>query len=63
MFKGGLEKSNQPPELYEAVAKMSGAGFLNGGSVISTDGVNGLHLTANSERKLGTAIAAGTEKL
>jgi hypothetical protein len=24
-----VEKSNQLPELYEAVAKMGGAGFLN----------------------------------
>jgi hypothetical protein len=39
MFKGGLEKSQKLPELYEAVAKMGGAEFLNSGSVISTDGV------------------------
>jgi lysophospholipase L1-like esterase len=38
MFKGGLEKSQKLPELYEAVAKMGGAEFLNAGSVISTDG-------------------------
>jgi len=29
MFKGGLEKSKQLPPLYEAVAKMGGAEFLN----------------------------------
>ena len=40
MLKGGVEKSQQLPDLYEAVAKMGGAGFLNAGSVISTDGVN-----------------------
>jgi lysophospholipase L1-like esterase len=57
MFKGGVEKSKELPDLYEAVAKMGGAGFLNAGSVISTDGVDGLHLTAESERKLGAAIA------
>jgi hypothetical protein len=53
MFKGGVEKSQQLPDPYEAVAKMGGAGFLNAGSVISTDGVDGLHLSAESERKLG----------
>jgi lysophospholipase L1-like esterase len=63
MFKGGVEKSQQLPELYEAVAKMGGAGFLNAGSIISTDGVNGLHLTAESERKLGTAIAAKVKEM
>jgi lysophospholipase L1-like esterase len=63
MFKGGLEKSKQLPDLYEAVAKMGGAGFLNAGSVISTDGVDGLHLTAESERKLGTAIAEKVKEM
>ena len=63
MFKGGVEKSQQLPELYEAVAKMGGAGFLNAGSVISTDGVDGLHLTAESERKLGTAIAEKVKEM
>ena len=29
---------------------------LNAGSVVTTDGVDGLHLTAESERKLGVAI-------
>jgi lysophospholipase L1-like esterase len=63
MFKGGVEKSQQLPELYEAVAKMGGAGFLIAGSVISTGGVDGLHLTAESERKLGTAIAAKMKEM
>jgi hypothetical protein len=54
----GLEKSQKLPELYEAVAKMGGAEYLNVGSVISIDGVDGLHLTAESERKLGVAVAS-----
>jgi hypothetical protein len=48
---------------YEAVAKMGGAEFLNAGSVISTDGVDGLHLTAESERKLGVAVAAKVKEM
>ena len=63
MFKGGLEKSQKLPELYEAVAKMGGAAFLNAGSVISTDGVDGLHLTADSEKKLGAAIAVKVKEI
>jgi lysophospholipase L1-like esterase len=63
MFKGGLEKSKQLPALYEGVAKMGGAEFLNAGSVISTDGIDGLHLTAESERKLGIAVAAKVREL
>jgi lysophospholipase L1-like esterase len=63
MFKGGVEKSQKLSELYEAVAKMGGAEFLNAGSVISTDGVDGLHLTAESERKLGVAVAAKVKEM
>ena len=63
MFKGGLEKSQKLPELYEAVAKMGGAEFLNAGSVVSTDGVDGLHLTADSQRKLGVAVAAKVKEM
>jgi hypothetical protein len=37
---------------------MGGAEYLNAGSVISTDGVDGLHFTAESHHKLGSAIAA-----
>ena len=58
MFKGGVEKSKELPPLYEGAAKMGGAEFLDGGSVVSTDGVDGLHLTAEAQHKLGAAIAA-----
>jgi hypothetical protein len=58
-----IGRPNQLPALYEAVAKMGGAGFLNAGSVISTDGVDGLHLSAESERKLGTAIAEKVKEI
>jgi hypothetical protein len=51
MFKGGLEKSKQLPPLYEAVAKMGGAEFLNAGSDVSTDGVDGLHLHVRIREK------------
>jgi len=57
MFKGGLEKSKELPPLYEDAAKMGGAEFLDAGSVVSTDGVDGLHLTADAQHKLGAAIA------
>src|ERR1700737_1180572 len=63
MFKGGLEKSKQLPPLYEAVAKMGGAEFLNAGSDVSTDGVDGLHLTSESEKKLGAVVAAKVKEI
>ena len=36
---------------------------LNGGVGTSTDGVDGLHLTAESQRKLGTAVAAKVKEI
>jgi lysophospholipase L1-like esterase len=63
MFKGGLEKSKQLPKLYEAAATMGGAEFLNAGSVVSTDGVDGLHLTAESQKKLGMAVAQKVKEI
>ena len=42
---------------------MSGADFLNAGSVVSTDGVDGLHLTAESQKKLGVAVAAKVKEI
>lgn len=42
---------------------MGGAGYLDAGSVISTDGSDGLHFTAESHQKLGTAIAAKVKEL
>ncbi len=63
MFRGGLAKSRLLPELYEAVAKMGGAEFLNAGSVVSTDGVDGLHLTGESQQKLGVAVATKVKEI
>jgi lysophospholipase L1-like esterase len=63
MFRGGMEKSKQLPALYEAAAKMGGAEFLDANSVLSTDGSDGLHLTAESEKKLGAAVAAKVKVL
>src|SRR4051794_19490613 len=58
MFKGGLGKSKQLPKLYEGVAQLGGVAFFDANTVISTDGIDGLHLSADAEKKLGTAIAA-----
>ena len=63
MFKWGLEKSKQLPALYGAVAKMGGAEFLDAGSVVSTDGVDGLHLTPEAHKKLGAAVAAKVKEI
>ena len=42
---------------------MGGAEFLNAGSDVSTDGVDGLHLTSESEKKLGAVVAAKVKEI
>jgi len=57
LFRGGAEKSRELGRLYAAAAAPLGAAFLDAGQVISTDGVDGIHLSAASNRTLGLAIA------
>ena len=45
MFKGGLEKTKELSKLYEGIARLGGADFFDAGSVITSDGADGLHLT------------------
>lgn len=56
-FAGGREKSLEVPAMYEAVAGMAGEHFFDAGSVIETDGIDGIHLTAEANEKLGAAVA------
>jgi lysophospholipase L1-like esterase len=57
-FAGGHAKSRALPAAYAAVAKAAGALFLDAGTVISTDGPDGLHLSAEAQVALGRAVAA-----
>jgi lysophospholipase L1-like esterase len=58
MFAGGLEKSRLLPPLYEAVvARAAGAAFLDAGTAMSTDGEDGVHFSAEMQRRLGEAAA------
>jgi lysophospholipase L1-like esterase len=57
MFKGGVEKSQKLAPLYKEVATMGGAEFLDAGSVIGTDGIDGLHFSGEAQKKLATAMA------
>ena len=62
-FAGGLAKSRQLAADYEAVARKEGVEFLDAGSVVKTDGVDGLHLSAQAEQALGTAIAGKVREM
>ncbi|MEH6727979.1 MAG: SGNH/GDSL hydrolase family protein [Hyphomicrobiales bacterium] len=57
MFGGGHEKSAELGAHYRNMADFMKVDFLNAGDVITTDGVDGLHLTAQNNADLGKAIA------
>jgi lysophospholipase L1-like esterase len=57
MFAGGHAKTAAMAPLYENVAKITGAAFLNAGLHIETDGEDGVHFSAATQRTLGLAVA------
>jgi lysophospholipase L1-like esterase len=57
MFAGGLEKSKLLPPAFEAIARAAGAEFLDLGKLTATDGVDGIHLSANAHRAIGQGVA------
>lgn len=57
MFAGAHAKALALPPLYEQVAELAGAAFLDAGTVIGSDGADGLHWTAAAQRSLGAAVA------
>lgn len=58
MFEGGRAKTEALAKGYEDLARFMKVDFLDAGQVISTDGSDGIHLTAEANAKLGTAMAA-----
>lgn len=57
IFAGGREKSAALGELYAAIAEAAGAHAFDAGSVVATDGVDGIHFTAATNATLGRAVA------
>lgn len=57
LFDGGHGKSAQLAEVYSALASFVKVPFFDAGSVISTDGVDGLHFTEGNNRDLGIALS------
>ena len=57
MFGGGYEKSKQLAGLYKALADFTKVEFLAAGDHVATDGVDGIHFSAETNIKLGNAIA------
>ena len=57
MFGGGVEKSRELAKHYKALAAFMKVEFLNAGDHVATDGCDGIHFTAETNIKLGHAIA------
>jgi lysophospholipase L1-like esterase len=57
MFGGGYEKSKELAKHYKALAAFLKIEFFDAGSVVSTDGVDGIHFSADTNIKLGRALA------
>ena len=58
MFAGGDAASKRLAPLYAALAKETGCGFFDAGSVAKTTPLDGVHLDAENTRKIGKALAA-----
>lgn len=56
-FDGGHAKSEQLAGAYRALCAYMKIPFFDAGSVISTDGSDGVHFTEANNRDLGTALA------
>ena len=63
VFDGSREKGLALPPLYRAAAANAGAAYLDAGAVITTDGVDGVHLTEENNADLGAAVAAEVRAL
>lgn len=57
LFEGAHEKSRQLAGVYDALAGALRVPFLDAGSVISTDGVDGIHFSVENNRDLALALA------
>jgi lysophospholipase L1-like esterase len=56
-WAGGPEKSLVLGSALRDTAAAAGLPFLNAGDFISTEGIDGVHLIAEAQRKLGEAVA------
>lgn len=58
MFAGATEKSRELGRHYRGVAEERGCHFLDTSSVVRTSDLDGIHLEAGEQVKLGKAVAA-----
>lgn len=56
VFAGGLEKTAQLGDLYKGLASFFGVEFFDASTVVKTEGVDGIHFTAENNASLARAI-------
>ena len=57
IFEGAQDKTARLAEVYAAMASFVKVPFFDAGSVVTTEGVDGLHFTEQNNRALGEALA------
>ena len=57
LFDGAQEKSAELAPVYRSLASLLRVSFFDAGSVISTEGIDGIHLSAQNNIDLGNAVA------
>lgn len=63
MFAGGYEKSVALAHHYRALASFLKVDFLDAGAYVTTDGVDGIHFSAETNITLGKVIAAKVQEI
>jgi lysophospholipase L1-like esterase len=63
MFEGAEAKSRRFAEHYARVAQERGCAFLDTGRVIVSSDLDGIHLEASEQAKLGRVVAARVREL
>lgn len=63
LLAGSVQKSRHFPEQYAFYAQAVGVDFLDGGSVIVSSRVDGIHFDADQHAKLGKAVAVKVKEL
>ncbi|MFO1036530.1 MAG: GDSL-type esterase/lipase family protein [Geminicoccaceae bacterium] len=57
LYAGAVERHDGLAAAYAQVAAAAGVAYFDAGSVVTSDGVDGVHLSGESQRTLGIAMA------
>ena len=63
LFTGWEERAEGMQEAYRLIAAAAGVAFFDAGTVASCDGRDGVHMTAETQRKLGEAMAEQVRRI